>query len=635
MSPRSIPSSRRSRPSALAILVAAMLALLPVLAALQYRWLGQLSDAERERLRRTLQASVADLGRTLDLEMMRIAIGLQIDGSTMALQAWALYAERLSAWSAAAAAPDIVSEIWLVDTPARQGADGEAALRLRRWNRAAGAFVDAAWPAALEAVRARLERFQRGPDSGDGATDGADDPIGEDESLIVVPVLPPPPASALDFRGPIEMAFTIVQLDERVLTKTILPALVSRHLGAPGESDYHIAVVSRRNPRQVIYEAHPDDARVLAAGADVVEPLLGVPGARFRVFRRAAGAGFQPSGRPDAFRRGLFLGSRAPHLGSAAPEAGTVRIDAEGPRPEDGARWQLLVRHRAGSLEAAVDRARRRNLAVGFGLLLMMAAGTALIVVAARRAQRLGAQQIEFVAAVSHELRTPVAILASAGDNLAQGVIHDPARVREYGAAIRAEARRLGETVERVLGFAGIQAGRVIGERAPVAVHRLIEEAVAASEPVTTRHAARVDVAVPPALPLVTADAAAIRSAIENLIANAAKHNTAGAVLRITADADASCAEVRIRVSDDGPGIPAAERARIFEPFYRGADAVARRIQGSGLGLSIVKSIVEAHDGRVSLETTPGLGSTFTLHLPVGADSPAVAREHVPQERPA
>src|SRR5262249_19880877 len=101
--------------------------------------------------------------------------------------------------------------------------------------------------------------------------------------------------------------------------------------------------------------------------------------------------------------------------------------------------WQLLVKHRAGSLEAAVMQVRRRNLMLSFGILLLLGVSMFLILLSARRAQRLAKQQMEFVAGVSHELRTPLAVICSAGENLADGVIGDQLQVKRYGELIRSE----------------------------------------------------------------------------------------------------------------------------------------------------------------------------------------------------
>ncbi len=145
-------------------------------------------------------------------------------------------------------------------------------------------------------------------------------------------------------------------------------------------------------------------------------------------------------------------------------------------------RWKLVARHRAGSLEAAVGAARTRNIALSFGVLLLMAVTVGVLARTARRAERLARQQIEFVAAVSHELRTPVSVIGAAAENLADGLVVDPARVKQYGTRIQTESRRLGDTVERVLLYAGIEAGHAVGHRMPVPVGTLIGDAVTASQ---------------------------------------------------------------------------------------------------------------------------------------------------------
>src|SRR6185503_18141741 len=132
-------------------------------------------------------------------------------------------------------------------------------------------------------------------------------------------------------------------------------------------------------------------------------------------------------------------------------------------------RWMLMAKHRAGSLEAAVAAVRLKNLGISSGILLLLTLAVGLIVVSTRRAQNLARQQMEFVAAVSHELRTPVSVIGAAAGNLADGVVEDAQRVRKYGATIQGEARRLAETVERVLQLAGIAAGRAAAS--PTTVH--------------------------------------------------------------------------------------------------------------------------------------------------------------------
>jgi signal transduction histidine kinase len=303
-------------------------------------------------------------------------------------------------------------------------------------------------------------------------------------------------------------------------------------------------------------------------------------------------------------------------FGSGGDEGATrVRGSVGG----NAGRWMLLVQHERGSLDAAVTAVRRRNLAISFGTLLLLTVSVGVLTVSSRREQRLARQQMEFVAGVSHELRTPVAVIRSAAENLAQGVVGSGDRVRRYGEMIEVEARRLGDMVERVLQYAGVESGRGAIVHTPLAPADIVESAIDAAGPALG--GAQVERRIAPGLPLVRGDAVALRSAVQNLVINAAKHGLApegGRPLRIqvsVAAVDTPRPEVEIAVEDNGPGISAAELPHIFDPFYRGADAVARQIHGNGLGLSLVKRIATAHGGRVSVHSRPG-ATAFTIALP-------------------
>ena len=615
---------RMRRPSVLTLLVAAMLVLLPVLAALQFRWLGQLSDAERERLQRNLRATTGEFTHTIDLEVARALVGLQVDGATLQEGAWDRYAERYAAWQAATAYPALVAGVWLADEePGRQ-----RSVRLRRWSPEARSFAPAEWPAQLSAVRDQVAAAHA-TYARDGEPSGMrpSEVVSSDASLLVIPVVPtaPPRPDGTSGRRLVHVfGFTVIELSRTALDGQIIPALVARHFGAPGDStagasgsrpsalDYHVAVVDRERPADVIYESDRGDARALQSRADATADFFGMRPDQFALMRQAF-ASLRLPPRPGDSRRGFVS------VFTRRPEPG----QRPGP-PEDGARWRLLVRHRAGSLEAAVSQARRRNLALSFGILVLMAGSVGLIVVAARRAQALARQQMEFVAGVSHELRTPVSVIGVAADNLARGVVSDPGRVRQYGTTIQTEARRLGETVERVLQFAGIQAGRSAGQRAPVSPAAILDGALESSRQLAEESGATIERTASPNLPAIVADAGALRSALQNLVANAIKYGGPSPTIRVTAGEAQSRGRtvVEIAVADRGIGIPAAEQSRIFEPFYRGSEALARQIHGNGLGLSIVRRIVEAHGGRVTVTSAPGAGSTFTIRLPAAAGEP-------------
>jgi signal transduction histidine kinase len=190
-----------------------------------------------------------------------------------------------------------------------------------------------------------------------------------------------------------------------------------------------------------------------------------------------------------------------------------------------------------------------------------------------------------------------------------------------YGATIRDEGRRLAEMIEQVLEFAGIAAREGKRHDEPIAVAAMVAEAVKASAVMIAENGVEVEVHAPPSLPPVRGDRAALRRALQNLIQNSARHAAAGRWIGITAQAaHAGRADVvRITVRDRGPGIPAGEESRIFQAFYRGRQALAAGVSGSGLGLSLVQRIAEAHGGRIEVESAPGRGSAFTLVLPAAA----------------
>jgi signal transduction histidine kinase len=226
---------------------------------------------------------------------------------------------------------------------------------------------------------------------------------------------------------------------------------------------------------------------------------------------------------------------------------------------------------------------------------------------------------MEFVAGVSHELRTPLAVICSAAENLADGVIDNRDQIKRYGGLIRDEGRRLTGMVEQVLEFAGAQSGKKTYDLRPTELGRVIEHALAACHQQLTEGGFEVEKKIAADLPMVNADADALSRAVQNLLNNAMKYSGDNRWISLVAEtvkADRGD-EVQIKVSDRGLGIAPSELPHIFEPFYRGKDVVAGQIHGNGLGLSLVKHIVSEHGGQVSVESKIGLGSGFVICLPI------------------
>jgi len=603
------------RPKTLYLVAGGALLLLPVMAVLQYRWIGQVSDAERERRERTLKQATSQVAQDLDVELFKAFVGLQVDGDALGTDDWSSYAERADTWRAAVASPALVRDVLLAD---RLGSD----VRVRRWDHTARRFVAAEWPSDLDALRVRFEKelaaWDRNP---------PDEPIRlpdlltETDDAIIAPVAPVPQHER-EHRTTFTPVFgyTIIRLDAPFVRDEFLPALVERHFRQGTGDEYRVAVISRREPARVIYAANVDDVKDLVARHDAEADLFGLRPDQFQLLRQADRS-LRGSGKAAGDRRPNVFFSLMVRRGPPPNGAtrGVARAPGDMSKPfDDLLRWKLVARHRAGSLEAAVSAARTRNTALSFGVLLLMAVTVGVLARTARKAERLARQQIEFVAAVSHELRTPVSVIGAAAANLADGLVVDPARVKQYGTRIQTESRRLGDTVERVLLYAGIEAGHAVGHRTPLPVGTLIGEAIAASQDTLAEAGVTAEVRVPEGLPPVLVDVPALRSCLANLIANAVKYGGTSRWIGVTASTATGRKglEVRVAVTDKGLGIASADLPHIFEPFYRGADAQSRQINGNGLGLSIVKGIVDAHGGNVTVQSVPGAGSTFVLHLP-------------------
>ena len=298
-------------------------------------------------------------------------------------------------------------------------------------------------------------------------------------------------------------------------------------------------------------------------------------------------------------------------------------------RDEPDKAWTLYAWPRAGELATVVSRARTRDFVLACILDVFLLIGGLLLIHYARRARRLGDARMQFVAAVSHELRTPLTVIRAAAHNLRRGIVHDPARVDKYANFIIEHSDQLTDMVEQVLAFAGARRNESTLARKPVIVAQVLQESIAACASDMKNAACEVHIIAGPELPPVLGDARALRRVFQNLLTNAAKHGGDGKWIGVSArHVDGVLpAHVEVEISDHGAGIAERERARIFEPFFRGSRAQTQQTRGSGIGLSVVREIVEAHHGSVRVESGPGKGATFTVLLPVADEAPDASPE--------
>jgi two-component system sensor histidine kinase SenX3 len=243
--------------------------------------------------------------------------------------------------------------------------------------------------------------------------------------------------------------------------------------------------------------------------------------------------------------------------------------------------------------------------------------GAVAVVEDASERRRLDAMRRDFVANVSHELKTPVGALSLLAETL-EGE-DDPEQVNRLVARVGTEAERLGRIIDDLLDLSRIEAAEPPpSDRIPVGA--VVADAVEPLRAVAASQGIGLEVDEPAGETVVAGDRRDLTSAVANLVDNAVKYSEAGSLVRVRVRSGAGA--VRIEVVDQGIGIPARDRERIFERFYRVDRARSRLTGGTGLGLSIVRHVAANHGGEVTVESQEGEGSTFTLVLPAGGPEP-------------
>lgn len=238
---------------------------------------------------------------------------------------------------------------------------------------------------------------------------------------------------------------------------------------------------------------------------------------------------------------------------------------------------------------------------------------------------QLAKMQMDFVAGISHELRTPLAVIRSAGENIADGVVEGKEQLSRYGSVIRDQSRQITEMVNEILLFASTRDNKNRYVMRRLQVSEIVDNVLANTTELVRGSGFTVERDVEPNLPGVRGDLSALSQCLQNLVGNAIKYSGHARSVRIHAFLEParnqSHSEVRIAVRDHGIGIERSEVQRIFEPFYRSPSVSSSPIRGTGLGLTLAKNIAESMGGRLSVESKLGVGSVFTLHLPVAKET--------------
>jgi signal transduction histidine kinase len=233
---------------------------------------------------------------------------------------------------------------------------------------------------------------------------------------------------------------------------------------------------------------------------------------------------------------------------------------------------------------------------------------------AAEQQQKLDNLRRNLIAWVGHDLRTPLASIRAIVEALADGMVEDPPTVERYLRTAQREIRSLSGLIDDLFQLAQLEAGGVPLERSRNAISDLISDTMESFSELAARRSVTLQGSAAPQVDPVWMDAQKIGRVLSNLVGNALRHTPAGGTVEVRAARTAD--GVQVDVCDSGEGIPAEDLPHIFERFYRGEKSRNRTTGGAGLGLAIAKAIVEAHGGRIDVETTPGEGTCFFFVLP-------------------
>jgi len=559
-----------------AIELAAILGMVTVvctLAVLQYRWTGEISRSEQQRLKASVTTGVRGFEQEFSYDLERLCEAFEIGPEVPPAGVQPLLFRQQTEWQRVAARPGLLAavDIWTLQ-------EGHGSFESLKAGEAGGKrFVQGAWPQRLDAIRPYLERQAELLNArviGDREAVYYPWAFQGNAPALIRPIFHVENVQEMYVRL---QGFLILEFNKEFLEQQYVPELVVRHFGEPKLTSFGVLVRSVQPPSRTIYTS---------SGISAVSSSA--PDAAVNLFESVA---------EEARRRG-----HAPLQAGSGTE-----------------QWQLVVQDPAGSVDVGVAQWRRRNLGTSFGLLAILAGTMALLFSVARRAERLAKLQMEFVAGVSHELCTPLAVINSAAENIVDGVVEGAEQVQQYGTIIREQGRRLERLVDEVLLFAAGRFGRSGYDLRPTEVGPVLEQSLAASEAMLRDTGFTFQKEIGPELPLVSVDPEALAKCVENLISNAIKYSGENRWIALGAVCvgDQASAEVRISVEDKGIGISTADLEHVFEPFYRAQGVRDGQIRGVGLGLYLVKRMMEAMGGGVSVSSRPEKGSVFTLHLPV------------------
>jgi len=608
----------RSSNVLLRYVIGVMILTLITVAFLQYRWTTEAARATQLKIGGEVVGLMTDWHLALFREFSSVCVYLLVGPDAGAQDEWQDYQVRLDRWRKKSRYPELVSGVYIWESsnqkkprlfvlqsgtnpPREVEPEASSEIILARLSARSSNL-----PVALSAWKLQpdgdvlTDLISRTASSTTNALAGWQ--FDQDRFALVHPIIHHPlPGDVIADVGE-RVDWIVVTLNPEALKRTVFPSIAREYLGSENETEYTIVLTSGGDVSHVLYSSEPQSTA----------SILQDPDASMVVFGSVSETTEEHLG--AALKNGASLGSLKWHDVLGPLWFPVIQYEAE-QQP-----WKLLIDRHAGSPDDFVQRARSRNLVISAIVLLLLAASMALVVITSYREQSLAKAQLDFVASVSHELRTPLAVIGSAADNIADGVVEGKAQLERYGHMLREQTRQLSELVEQVLLFAAVKDGRDRYEITEVDVAHCLETAIGNTAYMLQRAGFTLDYRCEPGMPRVQADAAALTQCLQNLIVNAVKYSGDSRTINVTArlrrSSNAS-EKVEISVCDSGIGISDTDLQHIFEPFFRSSEVVKTQIAGTGLGLALARRIARVMGGDLKVQSELGKGSTFTVTLPV------------------
>ncbi|MCA1623626.1 MAG: HAMP domain-containing histidine kinase [Acidobacteria bacterium] len=597
-------------------LIAGLLGLLVLLATLQYHWLGKISEGEREQLQKRLQTDTERFAEDFNREIQTAYYTFKLKPDVWREKDWNVFAERFDLWRSKTNYPNLIKDFYFIQK--------NPELTLWHYSSENRKFKVIQW-------NDKLNKYWQNDEKNIELID-------EDLFALAMPI----EENDFQFRqiivnsesipNIIEMhkkaGYLVIMLDENVFKNQVFPDLVNKYFSATENGNYNLTIASEKEPSQIIFRTKDEPL----SASDSSAKLFNLTPDHLLFLNQEKTATVR-----DKQVKNIIINRMSSNrtsyttVPSVTKSIEQVKVDIlkgkevtneEKPRislldnqsANTQGNWILNVQHSAGSLEQFINNTRYKNLFVSFGILSLLAVSIVLIFLSSQRAKQLAQKQIDFVSAVSHEFRTPLAVIYSAGENLTDGVVNSPNQVEKYGNLIKGEGKKLSAMVEQILEFAGARSGKRKYDFRETDVKEVVENALRECQPLIDEKDFTIEKNIAEILPKISADANALSHSIQNLINNSIKYSNGNKWIKISAENGGG--KVQIIVEDKGIGISNKEIPYIFEPFYRSKKVVDEQIHGNGLGLSLVKQTIEAHGGKVSVESEIKKGSRFTIELP-------------------